>query len=267
MKVHYAGYLPFTDSLDKANINYVLDTFYELKSLSIDAAKSHIARMNQKRHSIIDSGLFTLMFGAQAGTEISEQFIIDWQNEYAKFVKDTGFKHSIVECDVQKVIGPEFAWEMRKKFKKMVPNTIINTYHLEDGNPDKLIDFADYIAVSIPELRLHVSRKERYRITEYISSKAVRKGKKVHLLGCTEKKMLERFAYCYSCDSTSWISGGRFNSFKTDVFDTTQKSGLLDINIMFRNQDDTFTAKSKSNAYWQAYLKKIEYAKWAGSQD
>lgn len=267
MKVHYAGYLPFVQSLDKANINYVLDTFYELRSLGKDAAMEHIARMNAKKHAIVDSGLFTLMFGAKAGTNITEQFIYDWQDNYAKFINETGFKHSIVECDVQKVISPEFAWEMRRKFKTQVKVPIINTYHLEDENPDKLIDFADYIAVSIPELRLHVSSKERYKITEYISSRATRKGKRVHLLGCTEKAMLKKFSYCFSCDSTSWISGGRFNSFKTDAFDTKQKSGLIDINIMFRNQLEEFTAKSKSNAYWQAFLKKRDYEKLAGNQD
>ena len=68
---------------------------------------------------------------------------------------------------------------------------ILNVYHLEDGNPDKLIDFSDYICVSVPELRFNVSRKELLRITRYISQKAVAKNKKVHLIGCTDLKMMK----------------------------------------------------------------------------
>lgn len=260
MKVHYAGYLPFVKALDKAGINYVLDTFYEIKQMSFQKRLDHLALMQKKNHAIVDSGLFTLMFGAKAGTPMDEQFIIDWQDEYAKTINASVYKHSIVECDVQRVLTPEFAWEMRKKFKKQVKNQIINVYHLPDENPDKLIDYADYIAVSVPELRFHVTRKERYQITSYIARKASLKGKRVHLLGCTEKKMMKEFAFCYSCDSTSWISGGRYNKHQCESF------GKMTIEQMANNKLDEFSAKSQSNAYYQAITKKQDYIKYAGDQ-
>lgn len=260
MKVHFASCLSLPKVIDKAGIAYVLDTFYEIKQLKMEKRISHLSWMNQKKHAIIDSGLFTMMFGAKAGTPISEQFIIDWQDDYARTVNASNYQHSIVDCDVQKVLSPEFAWEMRKKFKTQVKNTIINVYHLEDGNPDKLIAFSDYIAVSIPELRFNVSRAERYKITDYISRKATLKGKRVHLLGCTEKEMMKRFSYCYSCDSTSWKSGGRYNSHKTEAY------GHFSVEQMSKNKLSDFTSVAQSNFYYQAITKLEDYKKFAGDQ-
>lgn len=260
MKVHFAGYISHKEAIDKAGVKYILDTFYEIKTMPFEKRLEHLERMNKKNHAIVDSGLFTLMFGAKAGTPIDEQFIIDWQNDYAKTINASNYKHSIVECDVQRILSPEFAWEMRKKFKTQVKNTIINVYHLPDENPDKLIAHSDYIAVSIPELRKFVSKKERYSITDYISRKASLKGKKVHLLGCTEKEMMRQFSYCYSCDSTSWLSGGRYNNH------TTELSGIIDINKMYANKIEGFTSKSQNSDYFQAITKMFDYQKYAGDQ-
>lgn len=262
MKVHFAGYLPFVKALDKAGVNYVLDTFYELKQMGMKNRVQHLRKMNKKKHAIVDSGLFTLMFGAKAGTPLSEDFIHKWQTEYAHTINVSGFKHSIVECDVQRVLSTEFAWEMRKLFKTQVKNnTIINVYHLPDENPDKLIDFADYIAVSIPELRKFMSKKQRDKITSYIARKAWNKGKRVHLLGCTEKWMMQKYSYCFSCDSTSWISGGRYNNHQCEIFDQP-----MTVKDMANNHLEEFKAKSQSNAYYQAITKLQDYKKYAGSQ-
>jgi len=270
MKVHFAGSpsedIRMSKSLKMAGVRYVLASFYKIKHYKDDKAKKLINVLNSYKHSIIDSGLFTLMFGAEKDTVLTEQFIMNWQKDYSLFVLDNKYKHTVVECDVQKKISSKFAWEMRRLFKSQLPNNqIINVYHLEDGNPDKLIDYSDYIAVSIPELRFNVSRKELMQITRYISSKASSRGKKVHLLGCTDLKMMKEFQYCYSCDSTSWFSGSRFNSFHSKVFPKYKK---IDINSLKANKIEDFKNESTSNNvfYWEAYLKLQEYKKYAGSQ-
>ena len=262
MKVHFAGYIPYIEAIDKAGVNYALETFYEIKGMNFEKRLKFLNHINKKNHAIIDSGLFTLMFGAKKGTPISEQFIIDWQDDYAKTINASNYKHSIVECDVQKVLSPEFAWEMRKKFKTQVKNTIINVYHLEDGNPDKLIDYADYIAVSIPELRFNVSREERYKITNYIARKASLKGKRVHLLGCTEKEMMKQFSFCYSCDSTSWKSGERYDNHTSESY-----GGKISLASMKQNHIEGFSTLSQLRGYYQAITKLADYKKFAGPQD
>ena len=265
MKVHFAGHdsTNIYKPLRLAGVNYSLASFYKLKEYTTHKQKEIIGMLNSYEHSIIDSGLFTLMFGAKKDTPLDEKFIIKWQDNYADYVIRNNYKHTIVECDVQKKISPEFAWEMRKKFKKQLPDTqIINVYHLEDENPDKLIDYSDYIAVSIPELRFNVERSELMRITRYIAQKACAKKKKVHLLGCTELKMMKEFSYCYSCDSTSWISGGKFNNFHTKIH------GHIDIDTIYKNVPEELKDMSKSTAgyYWQAYMKLQEYKQYAGGQ-
>ena len=268
MKVHFAGHedIRMSKPLKMAGVRYVLCSFYQIRNYKNETAKKFIDVFNSYKHSIIDSGLFTLMFGAKKDTVLTEQFIMNWQRDYALFVKDNKYKHTVVECDVQKKISSKFAWEMRRHFRSQLPNNqIINVYHLEDGNPDMLIDYSDFIAVSIPELRFNVSRKELLQITRYISSKASSKGKKVHLLGCTDLKMMKEFQYCYSCDSTSWFSGSRFNSFHSKVFPKYKK---IDINSLKANKIEDFKNDSISNNvfYWEAYLKLQEYKKYAGSQ-
>lgn len=266
MKVHFAGHVAYPGPMKDAGVQFILDTYYELRTLSEEKAKHHIDRMHTYKHSIVDSGLFTLMFGAKAGSPIDESFIIKWQKDYAAFLNKNNFKHSFVECDVQKILSVDFAWEMRKLFRKQVKTgaQIINTYHLEDENPDKLIAHAQYIAISQPELRIHLSQKERYKLTHYIASKATAKGKRVHLLGCTEIEMMKKFKYCFSSDSTSWISGGRYNNHFTTIEGKGKKH--IDMDLMWKHTPKIIEGKPKSYraAYWQAFTKRMEYIKYAG---
>ena len=261
MKVHFAGYAAHRQALDRAGIRYVLESFYEMRTMASVRLAEVIRSMNSKPHAIIDSGLFTLMFGAKSSTELTEQLIEQWQDEYANIITSSGFIHSVVECDVQKKLSPEFAWEMRKKFKTQVKNEIINVYHLEDGNPDKLIDHSSYIAVSIPELRIAVSRKERDRITEYIATRAIRKGKKVHLLGCTEKWMLKKYSFCTTCDSTSWMSSTKYGG--VTKFPSVGKE--IPIGSIKRNRIKDFN-QGASDDYWQSVFWLRAYESIVGDQ-
>lgn len=261
MKVYFAGYAPAAEALDDAGVMYALDSFYVLRKSNNEKAIEHVGRMNAKQGAIIDSGLFTLMFGAEAGGELTEEFFEKWQHDYIAFIKGTGFEGIVVECDVQKKISTEYAWELRKRFKKDLPdNEQINVYHLEDGNPDKLIQWSDYIAVSIPELRLNVGRKERYRITSYISRKALAAGKKVHLLGCTEVDMMRRFRYCTSCDSTSWKNGEMYDRFSSGM-------GKVSMGAMRSKANARgYALPSTQSTYYQGVFKLEQYKRLCGDQ-
>lgn len=159
------------------------------------------------KHVIMDSGLFTLMFGADKGKR-DEAFLYTWMLKLVDFVKETGFKGTCVEVDCQKILSPETAWKFRKEMKRLLPdNRIINVFHLEDGNEglDRLIEFSDYIAISVPELRIHKSctyKKDVFNLTRYIKQKKPQID--IHLLGCTESGMLKDNSFCTSADSTTW---------------------------------------------------------------
>lgn len=107
------------------------------------------------KHVIQDSGLFTLMFGSQAGKH-DERIINRWYDALVEFTLNHGQPVTCVEVDCQKVLGVEKAWEFRERMKRDLPhNRQINVFHVEDGRGglDRLIEFSDYIAISVPELR------------------------------------------------------------------------------------------------------------------
>lgn len=161
-------------------------------------------------HCIMDSGLFTLMFGSHKGNK-DEKFIEQWYNELLNYVHTREYKGTCVEVDCQKVLGVAKAWEFRKKMKKELPNNRqINVFHKEDGQKglDRMIEFSDYIAISVPELRFLGQKNYTERIANYIKNK--KPNIDIHLLGCTELKLLKNLSFCSSSDSTSWNSGVRY---------------------------------------------------------
>jgi hypothetical protein len=93
-------------------------------------------------------------------------------------------------------------------------NRIINVFHKEDGQKglDKLIEFSDYIAISVPELRSLGQKNHTEKIANYIKNK--KPSIDIHLLGCTENKLLKKLNFCSSADSTSWVSINRYGWFK-----------------------------------------------------
>ena len=52
-----------------------------------------------------------------------------------------------------------------KGYEEKIPNRIINVFHIEDGQKglDRLIEYSDYIALSVPELR--ILKKKEYLYT------------------------------------------------------------------------------------------------------
>lgn len=260
MKVHFAGNGIDADELLAAGVRYRLESFYEIK---VRGRRDTLEQWNSFRHVIIDSGLFTLMFGSEAGMEITMEFCERWLSQYVEFINATPFRCAdFVELDVQKKLSVEAAWELRRRMRGLInKGTIINVYHLEDENPDRLIDYSDYIAVSIPELRFNpnVSERERYAITRYISHKAKARGKRVHLLGCTERKYMRAFSYCDSSDSTSWQAAFRYGKLKSSTFGTIVTSHL-------RQKYDPEIGRRAQDTYYSAVAALHDYEKFAGDQ-
>jgi hypothetical protein len=226
LKVHFAGLenQDFAEVLHKCSkINYSLFTVFPfiahevgIKPMKMKACtiQSPIYLQNASRHTIMDSGLFTLMFGAHAG-ERDAQFVERWYNLIIDFVQKIGYNKTVVEVDCQKILGIEKAWEFRERMKNDLPNNRqINVFHKEDGQKglDRMIEFSDYIAVSVPELR-HLGQKNyTEKIVNYIKNK--KPNIDIHLLGCTENKLLKSLNFCSTADSTSWQQVNRFGHLK-----------------------------------------------------
>lgn len=167
----------------------------------------HIIR--NSRHTIQDSGLFTLMFGSQKGAK-DKRFLDSYCDALIDFTNECGEGSTMVEMDTQKVLGVDSAWAYRERISSACKNRIINVFHIEDGQSglDRLIEYSDYIAISVPELRFAGKKKHCIKIANYIKNK--KPSIDIHLLGCTEMKLVEHLKFCTSCDSSSYTSGVRY---------------------------------------------------------
>ena len=287
LKVHFAGseQIDFSMVASKAGVKYFLFTCFPfisqnfgIKGFPITCKTlfppEEIAKF--ANHTIMDSGLFTLMFGAHKGKR-DKAFLMQWQQAIIDFVTQNHIKATCVEVDCQKVLGVDEAWEFRRKLREAIPNRIINVFHYEDGNSglDSLIEFAEYIAISVPELRIvkpKTYKEDVYRLACYIKNRKPEID--IHLLGCTEVKMLNRCSFCTTADSTSWQAVNRFgrilgNHVKTIRPEVKErcKQAVLDTMRACNIEPTDKRIDYYSNYYISAFLHKREYEKAAGSQD
>lgn len=288
LKVHFAGSdndISASVALEVAGVNYNLYSCYPFivnkKPTDDFRMKQRLQPImfNQERmnHVIQDSGLFTLMFGAKKGEKQTKQSLTDWQDKLMEFVKQNNITATCVEIDCQKVLGVEEAWYFRERMKENLPNRQINVFHMEDGMKglDRLIEFSDYIAFSIPELR--ICRKGQFKqFTKKLVSYTKNKKPEIdiHLLGCTDREMLQQNRECTTSDSSSWISGLRYgtvlnrhiDTFNKDVFEQTKKKVIE----CFKRRNIVADEKkiiTTTNFALCAMIQKQRYTQFAGSQE
>ena len=291
IKVHFAGSDGeeiFYAALTAAKTSYRLYSCYKyIRGKPVDAdfrlPENHVIKVQARnnRHVIQDSGLFTLMFGAGKGTRQTRASLTQWQDKLIAFVRQNRLDVTCVEIDCQKVLGVEDAWFFRERMRRLLDNRQINVFHYEDGKQglDRLIDFADYIALSIPELRLikpKTFREDTRYLTHYIKDRKPEID--IHLLGCTDVQMIAQNTFCTSADSTSWLQGvkyghisyerqkGHVNQFRRDLFmerKSAVENTLLARGVKLRPKTLTYC----TNASICATLCKQKYERAAGPQN
>lgn len=244
LKVHFAGSdgsNAYHAALRAAGVNYRLYSVFPFidkrnKGDDFVLPDNHIIKVQEQemKHIIQDSGLFTLMFGAGKNRKVDHSYLLQWQDKLIQFVQQNKLNCTCVEIDCQKLLGVEEAWFFRKRMKERLGNRQINVFHWEDGKDgfDKLIDFSDYIAISVPELRI-VKPKQYKKIAVELAKYAKERKPQIniHMLGCTEYSMLKNISFCTTADSTSWLSGvryGYFNDGKTKGHITKFKKELFE---------------------------------------
>lgn len=291
LKVHFAGSdnnVQFMIAADLAGVNYSLFTCYPFiskKKLTSNFKMTDSERFvpklieRKRNHVIMDSGLFTLMFGADKGKKQTRKSLEEWQDKTAEFVRQNDLKCTCVEIDCQKILGVEEAWYFRERMKKVMPkNRHMNVFHLEDGKYglDRLIEYSNYIAISVPELRIHkrkTYKQDVHKLACYIKNK--KPTIDIHLLGCTEKAMLEQNAFCTTSDSTSWIAANRYGRIGSKYhIDQLKDSVREKYTPIVRKEFAKYgltptekTVKSTVDATISAILCKKDYEKACGSQE
>ena len=285
IKVHFAGAEVMTQfyALEALEIKYNLYTAFPfLERTVLKTKKSPIIPCHLKdneggipnyivsksKHCIQDSGLFTLMFGSHKGKK-DEKLMNAWYDGLVEFTLKNNNGATCVEVDCQKILGVEKAWEYRERLRKDIPNRIINVFHKEDGQKglDRLIEYSNYIAISVPELRFLGQKNSVVQIANYIKTK--KPNIDIHLLGCTELKLLKELSFCSSADSTSYKSGIRYGFIKQKHVKNIKTEEVKKIvSEQYYKLINKYSNEQNTNAILlHTYYLNQQYNLYAGSQD
>ena len=171
---------------------------------------------------IMDSGLFTYMFGSEKGKLTTLDDFRRYVEGYLEFVIKHKWKHAIVECDVQRILDTESCEKLRDEFFRPSGYEVIYVWHLPElvSGLTTLVKRSDRVALSVPELRYKLTGTgeldNRVRVTTggLVIQKALISLLKtcreadpetrIHLLGNTTDTLLRLPAD--SSDSTSWAA-------------------------------------------------------------
>lgn len=221
LKVHFAAAedLSLAKMLKASGINYALYSAYPFvykKLFGKGISKKDIETIKfintSMRHTIQDSGLFSLLFGSRQDIATPKN-VYKWYDALMEFTIEHEQDVTCVEVDAQSIIGVDEVWRLREKMKNDLPNNrIINVFHVEDGKKglDRMIEYSDYIAIGSSVTNKWIGTKP---LTEYIKQK--KPSIDIHLLGCTTNHVLRQCNYCTSADSTTWLRPLKYGDMQT----------------------------------------------------
>ena len=130
-----------------------------------------------------------------------------------------------------------------------------------------MIEFSDYIAISVPELRAIGKKNHCERLTNYIKSK--KPSIDIHLLGCTELKLRKSLGFATSSDSTSYLSGNKYGYIKGRHINGINQARVMELvspeNL--KSITDFCSEKYATTLILNIYQLLKSYEKAAGSQD
>ncbi len=221
MRIFLAG----SESVDHSEVLAALKYPYRLCSYLAmrDGEKSRQAILqyaNDGSEWIMDSGLFSFMFGSRKGELKTRQDYWAYAERYLREADEWHWPHVIVECDVQRVLDVGTCNDLRDQLFRKSGREVMYVWHLPEGEGGlrELASRELRIALSVPELRAVYSgggfsggqkvRAALIRLLAIIRESDGPAGQQVHLLGNTERVLLTLPAD--TCDSTSWIAAGQW---------------------------------------------------------
>lgn len=248
IKVHFAGTENLRDAqtLNEMGINYCLFTafpFVERKMLRSVSNKETPSFLHDNMiHVIQDSGLFSMLFGKYKG-KTEKSMVFKWYDALIEWTLEHGNGVTCVEVDAQSIIGVDETWKLRERMRSDLPNNrIINVWHCPDGKDglDRMIEYSDYIAIGLPELRKVGKSQYALPLAKYIKTKKPEID--IHLLGFTDFAHIKKFRFCTSCDSITWLSARRFgeidNFYRVEDIDTEKVKGFVGVDKYERIKRD-----------------------------
>lgn len=154
---------------------------------------------------MLDSGAFTF-FSAKNQNIKWEEYV----DRYADFINRNKVNH-FFELDIDKLIGYENVLKLRQRLEKKTGKQCIPVWHKFRGRENFLSMCDEYKYVAVGGIVSKEIKQNEYPIFTYLINEAHKKGAKIHGLGFTNLKGLEKYHFD-SVDSTAWTTGNRFGS-------------------------------------------------------
>lgn len=223
---------------NKIKMKYNLMSFYYTKG-KIELAK-YIR--NNSELILIDSGAHSFQKGKK----------VDWDKyteQYAEFIKifDKPNVIGYFEMDVDNIIGYNKVKELREKLEK-VSNKIIPVWHKNRGIEEYKKMCKDYTGkiIAITGFKNEDIKDEQYLMFLKYAKKY---NCKVHCLGMTRKKVLDKVPFDY-CDSSSWV--------QSTVYGRIDGKGKVTKEMSKNKREVVFIENYKNGFKMQKYY----YNKW-----
>jgi hypothetical protein len=204
MKIYLAAPLSYLSEYVKANPKYCLETFYELKKSSKKKEFFDYINTKEKENFLLDSGAFTFL---NSGTEINFD---NYVKEYAKFIKENNIKQYF-EMDIDSIVGLKKVEEYRNFLEEYTKTKCIPVWHKSRGIKYLEMLTKQYNFIAIGGFAIKVIKKNEYKYINSLIDIAHKNNCKVHGLGFTSLKDLEKYKFD-TVDSTSWKSGMRYGN-------------------------------------------------------
>lgn len=177
---------------------YILMSFYYVDDFTNEIV------LPQAKEFLLDSGAFTFM----SSNKNKKIDWLDYINEYSNYI----IKHDIkyyFELDIDTLVGYEKVLEYRKILESKTNKKCIPVWHKSRGLKEfiKMCDEYDYVAIG--GIVTKEIKQTEYKYFTYLLNEAHKRNTRVHGLGFTNLKGLEKYHFD-SVDSTSWTAGNRF---------------------------------------------------------
>ena len=180
----------------------ILESFYYMQDWMIPYIR-------EKWDFLLDSGAFTFM------SDKKNKGGVDWMDylkRYINFINENDIK-LFFELDIDSIVGLKEVEKMRSILEKETGKKSIPVWHKNRGLKyyEKMCDDYDYIAIGASgqnDSKWTRKGEESIRVLNQLCDIASKKGAKVHGLGFTSLKDIERIKF-YSVDSTAWLYGNR----------------------------------------------------------
>lgn len=152
---------------------------------------------------LLDSGAFTFINSKKAKTSAFDEYL----KGYINFINKYDIKH-FFELNVDSIVGYDKVLEYRKRLEYETGKKCIPVWHRTRGKGEYYKMCEDYDYIAIGGLAIKEIKKSEYKFLNTLCKIAKERDCKVHGLGFTPRNA-ENYKF-YSCDSTSWMNGGRF---------------------------------------------------------